>query len=124
MISVPTEPGQPEAVTLAALAARQVDRWLYIRIFDWKSDTLVNSTLLYRVTAGVRDGKGNPIAYAQIVGRDALDGSVLDPVGAMKVAVPNATRDLLERLLNDPAIARALAGGPPDPAPDVQAPGR
>ena len=52
----------------------------------------VVATLDYRATAHVRDGKGDPFAHSDIVGNDALRGSLLDPGAEMKVAVPNATR--------------------------------
>jgi hypothetical protein len=120
--NVGTEPGQSEAVTLQALSTQQADRWLYIRLFDWKSDTMVNTSLVYRVTASVRDGKGNLIAQSHIVGNDAIPGSFMDPGGEMKVAVPNTTRALLERLLNDPAITNALSGVPPAAPSEAPAP--
>lgn len=110
VLVVVAPPNQPEAATLQALASQAADLSLLIRINEWKSDTLTRTTLTYRAAAQVRDRQGQVIAESFISGRDALPGDFLDPMAKMKETVPAATRSNLEHLLNDPSIARALAG--------------
>jgi len=110
VLVVVAPPNQPEAATLQALASQAADLSLLILVSEWKSDTLTRTTLTYRAAAQVRDRQGQVIAQSLISGRDALPGDFLDPVAKMRETVPAATRANLEHLLNDPSIARALAG--------------
>jgi hypothetical protein len=60
------------------------------------------------VVAEVRDSEGRPLAVSQAVGNDNLGGSFLDNSAHLEEAVPAAARAVLERLLNDPGVVRAL----------------
>ena len=99
---------------LASSAANQAlvqagkDRALLITLNEWKSDTFMNTALIYDVTARVLDRSGRTLADSKISGRDDLSGSGLNPPAHAKSAVPVAFRAKFEQLLNDPKIAAAL----------------
>jgi hypothetical protein len=118
VLLVVAPPNQPEAATLQALASGAADLSLLIRISEWRSDTLTRTKLTYRATAQLRDRQGQVIAESLISGKDALPGDFLDPMSKMKETVPDAARANLERLLNTPSMAQALASAgalPPVP---------
>ena len=48
---------------------------------------------------------------------DNLGGSFWNPVARAKKAIPPAFQAKMERLINDPAVAQALAAAPPAPPP-------
>jgi hypothetical protein len=113
---------QPQAVTTAIddtddqarqkLAATGAGKALLISIDKWQSDTMTNVAMHYLLAATVLDAGGNPLASHTITGaedgKDNLRGSVMNPAGYAKKAVPEAFRDQIERLLNDEAIVKAL----------------
>jgi hypothetical protein len=108
-------PGPPDPAIMQALAYAQTDRSLFIHFSEWYSDTMNNTGLKYQALADVRDDQGRPLAASQVAGNDNLGGNFFDPSGHMADAVPAAAQTILERLLNDPAITRALQVDAPVP---------
>jgi hypothetical protein len=108
VLIVDAAPGLPNPAIMQALVYARTDRSLFIHLADWQSDTLSNTGFRYHVVAEVRDGEGRPLAVSQAVGNDNLGGSFLDNSGHLEEAVPAAARAVLERLLNDPGVVRAL----------------
>ncbi|HUT78368.1 MAG TPA: hypothetical protein VM285_11810 [Polyangia bacterium] len=94
------------------LAATGAGRSLLISIDKWQSDTMTNVAMHYLLTATVFDVGGNQLASHTITGaengKDNLRGSVMNPAGYAKKAVPKAFQDQIERLLNHDDIAKAL----------------
>ena len=105
-----------------ALLGAQAERALMLLIHEWKSDTYNDTALHYQVTLRVLGAGGEEMARAELAGDDDLGGSFMDPGGFAEEAVPKAYKRRLERLLNDPAIVRALSPPPPPPAPPPTAP--
>ena len=86
------------------------DRALLLTLQEWKSDTAVRVGLSYDVTMTVLDRSGTVLAEKRLEGRDNLGGATLpSQVGDM---VASAFKMKLEQLLDDPAVAAALRGGP------------
>ena len=104
---VALKPTLRAAEVAQALTQTGRDRALLITLSEWKSDTFMNTALVYDVTARVLDGNGRTLADSRISGRDDLSGS-LDSPGHAKTAVPIAFRSKFEQLLNDPKVATAL----------------
>ena len=69
--------------TLLATNAR---RLVLVTLNEWKSDTYMNTALLYDVTLEVMDDKGNSLASNQIKGNDNLGGLGLSPDAAIAAA--------------------------------------
>ena len=110
--TVPLE-GDDEEAARNALVASGAPRSLLILIDRWQSDTMMNVGMHYLLTAQVIDASGDVIAQSSIQGEDGgkdnLKGSVMNPAGYAKKAVPKAFQDHIERLLNDEAIVSALS---------------
>ena len=102
-----------EAEALQQLVAAGADKSLLIDIHQWQSDTYVNVSMTYLLSARVFDAQGNVLAQASITGaedgQDNLKGSVMNPAGYAKRAVPKAFQDHIERLLNHEDIVKALS---------------
>jgi hypothetical protein len=91
-----------------ALVQAGKDRALLITLSEWKSDTFMNTALIYDVTVRILDRSGRVLADNKISGRDDLSGSGINPPAHAKSAVPVAFRAKFEQLLNAPQIAGAL----------------
>lgn len=91
-----------------ALLALHKDRSLLFVISEWKSDTYMNTALIYDVRLTVLDQSGRVLGESVVKGRDDLGGSAINPPAHAKEAVPIAFRSKLESLLNDPKIVGAL----------------
>ncbi|MBW2278922.1 MAG: hypothetical protein JRF63_15620 [Deltaproteobacteria bacterium] len=102
---------EPEA--LQQITATGVPRSLLIEIHQWQSDTMTNVGMTYLLSAKVLDIQGNVVAQNSITGaedgKDNLKGSVMNPAGYSKKAVPKAFQDHIERLLNHTDIVQALS---------------
>ena len=110
-VIVPHTAEEPEA--LQQITATGVPRSLLIEIHEWQSDTMTNVAMTYLLTAKVLDIQGNVVAQSSITGaeegKDNLKGSVMNPPGYAKKAVPKAFQDHIERLLNHNDIVQALS---------------
>ena len=91
-----------------ALLVLNKDRSLLFVISEWKSDTYINTALIYDVSLTVLDKAGRQIAESVVSGRDDLGGDAINPPSHAKRAVPPAYKAKLEALLNDPKIIEAL----------------
>lgn len=106
--SVTVKAGTKPAEVMQALIAKGKDRALTIELTQWKSDTYTNTALLYNVQASVFDATGRQSASVAKQGDQDLGGSVMNPPGHAKEAVPPAFKAILESLLNAPEIVAAL----------------
>ena len=100
--------------TQSGVAARQVlattgqARSLLLTLVEWKSDTYMNTALIYDVRLVVFDATGKVLADEVLRGRDNLGGSGVNPPGHANDAVPAAYRKKLEELLTNPAVRKGL----------------
>jgi hypothetical protein len=92
----------------AKLAQSETPRVALLTLHEWKSDTYMNTALLYDVTLRVVDRRGQVLGEKRIQGRDDLGGDVWNPPAHAKQAVPRAFKTKVEELLGDEAIGRAL----------------
>lgn len=93
---------------IAKLKATGSKRLIALTLNEWKSDTYQNVSLQYDVTMRVYDSGGRVLAEKSLKSRDNLGGSAWNPAGHARKAVPVATKEKLEALLNSPDIAKAL----------------
>jgi len=95
------------------LAATGAGKALLVSIDKWQSDTYTNVAMHYLLTVTVYDAGGAALASHTITGaedgKDNLRGSVMNPAGYAKKAVPKAFQDQIERLLNNEDIVKALS---------------
>jgi hypothetical protein len=90
------------------LAATGAERLVLVTLRDWKSDTYNNTGLHYDLRLDVYDGSGGQLATTELRGKDDLGGSVWNPLGHAKRAVPEAFSRKLEQLFSAPRIREAL----------------
>lgn len=100
-------PLAPDAVR--ALVQRSgAERLALVSIYEWKSDTYMNTMLNYDVLLRVFDQAGSELANNRVTGQDNLGGSAMNPPNYAKGAVPPAYRRKLEELFSSPAVVNSL----------------
>jgi len=93
---------------LQALMATRQENALLVTLREWKSDTYMNTALLYDVTIQVFGKGGETLAQKSLQGKDDLGGDFINPPGHAKEAVPKAFAQKLEELFNDEKIVESL----------------
>lgn len=84
------------------------ERLLILTLTEWKSDTYMNTALLYDIKMEVLNREGATMNQKELKGKDNLGGSFMNPPQHAKEVVPIAFRNKIELLLNSPEIAAAL----------------
>lgn len=102
------EPSATRQPGIDALVATGAGKAILVSFLQWKSDTYTNVALIYDASAEVFDDKGQSLAKSSVAGSDDLGGDFINPPGHAEKAVPEETRKIIERLLNDPKILQAL----------------
>ncbi len=95
-----------EATARRKLLAADADRYVFLVLQEWKSDTYISTALLYNVSLEVLGSSGAQLADTTLRGKDNL-GAGLVPADA-RTAVETAVRLKLEAAFNDPEIVAAL----------------
>lgn len=108
--SVGVFPSADPAMAIESVLAAGAERGLIVLLRQWRTDSMFDVTFRYDVTALVIGEFGNPIATANLVSLPGEDigGAPLDSIGYATEHVPEATAELLERLINQPNIVAAL----------------
>lgn len=103
-----TEPSADFAATLNSLNTSDFTRLLLINLSKWKSDTLMRVWFDYDVGAVVTDSGKEVLAKKSLAKRYVLRGEVGHGPYFAIANVPIAYKKVIEELLNDPAIVKAL----------------
>ncbi len=101
-----------KAIKDKILAAKSDKAVLFV-VKEWKSDTYVNTALLFDLSLQVLDGSANIIVERQIGGNNDLGGSAFNVYKHSHAAVPKAFQVKLEEIINSPEIQRALTVSSP-----------
>lgn len=96
-----SEAGSRVKRTLGATNAR---RSVLVTLNEWKSDTMMNTSLYYDVALLVMDEKGNSLATNQLKGNDNLGGLGLDPTAGIAASFVRK----FDALFDDEKIIAAL----------------
>jgi hypothetical protein len=96
-----SETGSRVKQTLSATKAR---RSVLVTLNEWKSDTMMNTSLYYDVGLLVMDERGNSLATNQIKGNDNLGGLGLDPTAGISASFVRK----FDMLFDDEKIVAAL----------------
>lgn len=91
-------PGTVTADSRALAAQGKSERLAIVSIYEWKSDTFINTALIYDLALRVYDVSGGELASNRITGNDNLGGDAINPPGHAKTAVPEAYLRKLEEL--------------------------
>jgi hypothetical protein len=100
--------GSTVADPRALVSRAGAERLALVTIKEWKSDTYMNTKLLYDVTLQVFDPNGRQLAVNRISGSDNLGGNAINPPGHAKDAVPLAYKRKLEELFSSEAVIGSL----------------
>jgi len=84
------------------------ERVLVVRLKTWKSDTLTEVHFNYNIEALVQDRSHQVLARNSVEGKESIDGSFWNPVGASERRVTAKQAEILARLVNAPQIVTAL----------------
>ena len=101
-------PEESDAAADKNLLTTKTKRGVLVTIRDWKTDTYVNTKLIYDVVLRVFDSTGKERAKTGVRGEDNLGGSNFNPPAHARKAVPPAFREKLKTLFNNPKIVAAL----------------
>ncbi len=92
---------------LEKLKATQGEKLVLLTLYEWRSNSFMNTGLYYDANLKIFDKNGKTLAESNIKGEDNLGGS-FDIVSYSKAAVPEAFKKKIEELFNNPNIANAL----------------
>lgn len=90
------------------LGDKKADRSVFIIIKQWESDTYTNIGLIYELRLIVFNANHSAIAETFISDTKNISGSFWNPTAAAKEKIPEAFKQTLEILLNDPKIIDTL----------------
>lgn len=90
------------------LLALTADRYLLVSYQEWKTDSLVNTALIYDITAKVLQRDGTVVAQNHLSGRDQISGNVTGDQTRASASVPLAVSRKLQLLLSNKEIIEAL----------------
>lgn len=105
VVSLPVGLDENEAIKRLSAAG---DKAIFIALYEWKSDTFVETTLAYDIQAKVIDASGKVLASKKISGKDNLGNAGMNAPGYSRTAVPAAFRKKLEELFAAPEISQHM----------------
>lgn len=108
---VVTHSEKPETV-IQKVTAGGVERAVVLTVVEWRTDTYFKTQLFYDFNVRILDQNGKQLAEGR------LDGHIAELVGPPTQAL----RQMLERLLNEPKVANAIASNVRDPPASTPAP--
>ncbi len=100
-------PDSPAGIA-AAVDKAGADRMAIVIIVEWKSDTFMNTALVYDLALRIHDAAGKELGATRLTGRENLGGDAVNPPGHAKTVVPPAYRRILQQLFSAPAIVSSL----------------
>ncbi|MEX1152417.1 hypothetical protein [Parvibaculum sp.] len=89
----------------SALAAPGTDRQVYVSVREWRSDSLMRTSIVYDITAQVFDRDGQPLAENRVQGDEAIDTAALYKGGQ---AIADVFQRAVDTMLRDEKIRAAL----------------
>jgi hypothetical protein len=95
-------------VVARTLTKTNAERLMAVTIDVWHSDTLNRTWLHYGVRLQVLDAGGHELGRAAVSGSDVIGSALANRDNIGELSLPRACAQKLEKLLNDPAIKRAL----------------
>jgi len=101
-------PSDNANTVLAKLKATPSELFVLFTLNEWKSDSLTSVTLIYDVTLKVYNKMGVLLAEKSLKGRDYLGEISGIRLTYAKKAVPDAFKQKIEELFNNPDITNAL----------------
>lgn len=98
-------PNMTGAQAKEALAASGANRRLYVTIQEWRSDSLMRTSIYYDVTTKVLDQSNQLLAEKTIQGEEAIDQAAMYNGGS---AISSVFQRAIETMLRDPGLRAAL----------------
>ena len=95
-------PEESDAAAEKKLLATKTERGVLVTIRNWKTDTYVNTKLIFDVVLRVFDSIGKEHAKTGARGENNLGGSNFNPPAHARKAVPPAFREKLKNAFQKP----------------------
>ena len=108
VIPVRLLPSLSGAEVIRALQATNADKFLFLSLYEWKSDTYGGTEIIYEVEMQAIDKQGRVLARKKAQGIDQLGAAFWDPQGHAQDAVPAVFQRKLEELFRG-EVADALS---------------
>lgn len=102
--SVALRPAETPAAVRRRLAETKARRVAIVTLNEWKTDTMVNTSIYHDVTLAILDESGQTLATNQMSGSSNLGGLGISPGGA----ISETFKRKFEALFDDEKIAAAL----------------
>ena len=90
------------------LLAVNAEKFLLVSFEEWKTDSFMNTSLHYDITAQVLQSDGTVVAQNHLSGKDRISGSVMGDQTNSSSSVPAAVSRKLQLLLGHKDIIAAL----------------
>ena len=103
--NVTLAPTAGDAQVMAALAAPGADRQVYVSLREWRSDSLMRTSVHYDVTAQIFDESGKLLAKNQVKAEEVVQTSAMYKDGQ---AIADVFQRAVDTLLRDPSIRASL----------------
>jgi hypothetical protein len=112
-IPVNTAPRENSDKILARMKDAKGDRLLLLTLYEWQSDTYLDTGLYYNLKLEIFDISGNKFTEKVLKGEDNLPRaeSLWSPglsIEGMKKVIPKVFKDKIEALLNDKSVLETL----------------
>jgi hypothetical protein len=107
-VPVVLAPSDDAAKAKEALLRGSPRRGVLLVLNEWKTDTYMNTDVIYDVALSVYAGSGEELVKVTQSGTDNIGGSAWNPPAHAKQAAPEAWKRKLEQLLSDPRVSAAL----------------
>lgn len=112
-VAINVTPFEVRDKILAKMKEVKGDRLILLTLYEWQSDTYMNTGLFYNMKLEVFDTIGNKLTEKIMKGEDNIsrdDGlfSTSLPIENMKKIIPKAFKDKIEVLLNNKDVADTL----------------
>lgn len=105
VVTAVASPADPVTRVRSGLQATNARRHIHVTLHEWKTDSLINTSLYYDLTVAVLDGRGATLAERRIKGEDELGGTMgMGPEDRIVAGVGKR----LNEIFADPQIVAAL----------------
>jgi len=83
-------------------------RLFLLTLYEWKTKTLKDIKIHYDINLKIYGGDGTLLSEKRAKGKHEMEGSMAGPFRVTKMMVPEGYKQILESLLNEYDISRAL----------------
>jgi hypothetical protein len=106
--AVALSPSANSATSRSALLKTKADKYIWLILNEWKTNTYLSSRLIYDVTLEILGPHGKSLGTKVVAANKFLGTDAINPPQMSRVEAPKAFKKIIEELFNSPDIVRAL----------------